>query len=65
MTQEPEVHVTIDPAGGVEVEVFGVQGPACTALARPYEELFAAAEVRKKDEYHQHVAATVRQQQKL
>lgn len=38
MTAQPEIIVTIDPKGGVKIEVEGCSGPACESLTKGLEE---------------------------
>lgn len=63
--REPEIHFTIDPSGGVTIEVFGVQGPACETMTKPYADMFAVSETKHKHEYHQPARQQQRQQHKL
>ena len=55
MSQESEIHMTIDNEGHVEIEVKNVKGPSCKALSAPYEEMFTVMEVTNKSDYTQPV----------
>lgn len=64
-TKEPEIHVTLDVDGSVEVEVHHVKGPACTALSRPYDSLFNVTATQTKAAFHEPTTTTVKQPAKL
>jgi hypothetical protein len=61
---DPEIIVTIEPNGEVNIKVQGVAGPACTALTKG---LVAGAvlEQKKTSEYHEVAETNVSQQMKL
>lgn len=58
--KEPEIHLIL---GGekIEIEVHNVQGQGCTALSKPYADLFQQEQETKKAEFHATVNAGTKQ----